>query len=72
MRPHRTWIYEQRIIYGGYYILSISIKEKDLGVKGSADMTVSEQCGIAASKDNQILGLIRRHIAYMEKKLVLP
>ena len=34
--------------------------EKDLGVTFSADMKVSEQCGIAASKGNQILGLIRR------------
>ena len=28
---------------------------------------VSEQCGIAASKGNQILGLIRRNITYMDK-----
>ena len=35
-------------------------------------MTVSEQCGIAASKGNQILGLIRRNITYMEKKLIIP
>ena len=34
-------------------------REKDLGVTFSVDMKVSEQCGIAASKGNQILGLIR-------------
>ena len=34
-------------------------QEKALGVTFSADMKVSEQCGIAASKVNQILGLIR-------------
>ena len=34
-------------------------------------MKVSEQCGIAASNDNQILGLIRRNITYKEKKLVM-
>ena len=35
-------------------------------------MKVSEQCGIAASKGNQILGLIRRNIAYKEKELIIP
>ena len=34
-------------------------KENDLGVTFSADMKVSEQCGIAASKGNKIIGLIR-------------
>ena len=33
-------------------------QEKDLSVTFSAVMTVLEQCGIAASKGNQILGLI--------------
>ena len=33
---------------------------------------VSEQCGIAASKGNQILGLIRRNITYEGKKLIIP
>ena len=35
-----------------------------IGVTFSADMKVSEQYGIAASKGNQILGLIRRTIMY--------
>ena len=35
-------------------------------------MKVSEQCGIAASKGNQILGLIRRTIVYKEKQLIVP
>ena len=35
-------------------------------------MKVSEQCGIAASKGNHILGLIRRNITYNEKKLIVP
>ena len=34
-------------------------------------MKVSEQCGIAVSKHNQILGLIRRNITYKEKKLII-
>ena len=38
----------------------------------SADMKVSEQCRIAASKGNQIIGLIRRIITYKEKKLIIP
>ena len=39
---------------------------------GNADMKVSEQCGIAAAKGNQILGLIRRNIAYKEKEQIIP
>ena len=35
-------------------------------------MKVSEQCGIAALKGNQILGLIRRTIMYKEKQLIVP
>ena len=35
-------------------------------------MKVSEQCGIAASKGNQILGLITKHITYKEKQLIVP
>ena len=38
----------------------------------SADMKVSEQCGIAAAKGNQILGLIRLNIVYKEKELIIP
>ena len=46
----------------GDAILGRTTQEKDLGVTFSADMKVSEQCGIAASKGNKILGLIRRTI----------
>ena len=53
-------------------ILGTSVKEKDMGVTVSADMTVSEQCGLAAAKGNQLLGLIRRNITYMEKTLIIP
>ena len=56
----------------GDTILGTSVKEKDLGVTVSADMTVSEQCGIVASKGNQILGLISRNITYMETQLIIP
>ena len=56
----------------GDAVLGRTTQEKDLGVTFSADMKVSEQCGIAASKGNQILGLIRRTITYMEKQLIVP
>ena len=43
----------------------------DAGVTFSGDMKVSEQCGIWASKGNQILGLIKRTITYKEKQLIV-
>ena len=56
----------------GGYILSKTVKEKYLGVSMNANMKVSEQCRIAASKGNQILGMISRNIAYKEKSLIVP
>ena len=41
------------------------MKEKDLGVTMNANMKVSEQCRIAASKGNQVLGMIRRNIVIL-------
>ena len=35
-------------------------------------MKVSEQCGIAARKGNQIFDLIRRNIACRDKRLIIP
>ena len=52
-------------------VLGRSTQEKDLGVTFSADMKVSEQCGIAASKGNQILWLIRRTLTYKKKQLIV-
>ena len=46
----------------GGTILSKKVKEKYLGVTMNANMKVSEQCRIAASKGNQVLGRIRRNI----------
>ena len=51
----------------GDTVLGTTVKEKDLGITVSADMKVSEQCVVAASKGNQILGLIRRNITDKEK-----
>ena len=52
----------------GDTVLGTTVK-KDLGVTISANMKVLEQCGIAASKGNQILGLFRRNITYKEKTI---
>ena len=56
----------------GGTILNKTVKEKDLGVTMNANMTVSEQCRIAASKGNQILGMIRRNITYKENSFIVP
>ena len=56
----------------GDAVLGRTTQENDLGVTFSGDMKVSEQCGIAASKGNQMLGLIRRTIMYKEKQLIVP
>ena len=56
----------------GGSILSKTVKENDLGVSMNANMKVSEQCRIAASKGNQVLGMIRRNITYKEKSSIVP
>ncbi len=56
----------------GGTILSKTVKEKDLGVTMNANMKVSEQCRILASKGNHVLGMIRRNIAYKDKRLIIP
>ena len=56
----------------GDTVLNTTLKEKDLGLTINADMKVSKQCGIAAAKGDQILGLIRRNIVYNEKELIIP
>ena len=52
----------------GGTLLNTTVKEENLGLTISADMKVSERCGIAAAKENQILGLIWRNIVYKEKR----
>ena len=56
----------------GGTILSKTVKEKYLGITMNANMKVSEQCIIAASKGDQVLGMIRRNITYTEKILIIP
>ena len=61
----RKFAHEFADTFGVYMegsILSTTVKEKDLGVTMNANMKVSEQCRIAASKGNQVLGMIRRNI----------
>ena len=66
MSTHRAGKYGMNYEMGGT-IRSKTVKEKDLGVTMNANMKVSEQCRIAASKGNQIIGMIRRNITYKEK-----
>ena len=55
----------------GGTILSKTVKEKYLGVTMNANMKASEQCRIAASKGNQVLGMIRRNITYKVNSLIV-
>ena len=56
----------------GDSVLGRTTQGKDLGVTFSADMKISEQCGIGFSKGNKILGLIRTTIMYKEIQLIVP
>ena len=56
----------------GGIILSKTMNGKDLGITMNANMKVSEQCRIAASTGNQVLGMIRRNITYKENSLIVP
>ena len=59
MSTHRTGKYKHDLWNGRDY--SKYNREKNLTM--NANMKVSEQC-IAASKGNQVLGMIRRNISY--------
>ena len=61
MSTRRAGKYGHELLMGGT-ILSKTAKEKYLGVTMNANIKVSEQCRIAASKGNQVLGMIRRNI----------
>ena len=71
MATHRAGKYGMNYEMGGP-ILSKTVKEKYLGVTMNANMKVSEQCRIAASKGNHVLGMIRSNITYKEKSLIVP
>ena len=70
MSTHRAGKYTGMNYEMGGTILSKTVKEKDLGVTMNANMKVSEQYRIAASKGNHVLGMIRRNITYKEKSLI--
>ena len=54
----------------GGTILCKTVKEKDLGVTMNANVKVSEQCRIAASKGNQILGMMLEKVQRRTTKLI--
>ena len=56
----------------GGTILCKTVKETDLWVTINANVNVPKQCRIAASKGNQILGMIRGNLTYKEKGLIVP
>ena len=47
----------------GGTLLNTTLKEKDLWLTINDDMKVSEQCGIAAARNN---------VVYKEKELIIP
>ena len=55
----------------GGTVLNTTLKEKDLGLNVSADMT-PDQRSVEAAKGNQILGLTRRNMVYKEKEIIIP
>ena len=66
---HRAWKHCGMNCEMGGTILSKTVKEK---VSMNANMKVSEQCRIAGSKGNQVLGMFRRNITCKEKSLIVP
>ena len=71
MLPNRIGNEDAQYKMGGT-VLNTTVKEKELGLSISADMSISAQCGIAAAKGNQILGLIWRNIVYKKQELIIP
>ena len=69
MSTHRAGKYWHDYEMGATVLIK-TVEEKDLGVTMNANMKVSEQCRIAASKGNQVIGVIRRIIIYQEKSVL--
>ena len=70
MPTYRTCELECKL-YNGSYFSWYCWKRKELEVTISADMKVSEQCGIAASMGKTIIGLIMINIPQKESKLII-
>jgi len=52
--------------------LNVVSEEKDLGVIVNNDLKDSKQFAMAASKGNQILGMISRTFDFKDKRIILP
>ena len=65
MSTHRAGKTGMNYEIGGT-IRNKTVKEKDLWLTMNANMKVSEQCRTAASKGNQVLGMIRRNLIYKD------
>ena len=53
-------------------VIASSGLEKDLGVWTNKDLKCGSQCSKAATKANQMLGLIKRTIVQKNKDVILP
>ena len=56
----------------GVDLLESSSVERDLGVLVDDRLIMSQQCVLAAKKDNGILGCIRRSVASRSREVLLP
>ena len=60
----------QRYELGGKELKSVE-QERDLGIIIHQNGKTAAQCTVAASKTNQVLGMIRRNIKWKIKRLLL-
>ena len=61
---------EYRYTMGGKELQTVT-EEKDLGVIVSRNLKVSQQCGVAARKGYQILGLTVRSFSSKKKSIII-